>query len=159
MIKPLSAVTGALVPALLLTACSAAAQGKSHTWAAGCARAEADVRGAELQIGSYVGVTTPHDVIAANKKLLALGPEITAAREAMERTTFSGPRTSIKVVPFPPPLALKMRQIFADMSAFETASSEYYQHYARPRAIGDAAQKLMRDIPAVQAACSQKRGT
>jgi hypothetical protein len=148
MIKSVSAVTGVLVTTLLLTACSTAAHGESHTWAAGCARAEADVRGAALQIGPYVGVTTPRDVIAANKRLLALGPEITAARKTLERVTFSGPRTSVEVVPFPRALARKMRQIFADMSAFEVAS--------RPQAKGDAAQKLMQDIPAVHATCSQK---
>ncbi len=156
MAKSLSAATGALVTTLLLTACSASAHGKSHTWAAGCARAEAGVRSAALQVGPYVGVTTTHDVIAANNKLLTRGPEIVAARKAFEKATFSGPRTSIKVVPFPQPVARTMHQVSADMSAFERASNEYYLDYAKAPAIGEAAQKMMRDIAAVRATCSQK---
>jgi len=95
-------------------------------------------------------------VIVAGKKLYALGPEIVAARKAMVKTTLTGPVTSIKVVPFPPALAREMRQIRADLTAFGAAFSGYYRHRARPQAIGDAAQKMMRDIQAVHATCSRK---
>ena len=155
MVKPLSAVAGALVVAFVLTACSAAAHRESRAWAAGCARAEADVRDAALETGPYIGVTTPHDVIVAGKRRYALGPEIVTARKAMVRTTFTGPATSIKVVSFPPPLARQMHQVDADLTAFGAASVEYRYH-KRPQAIADAAQKLIRDIRAVQATCSQK---
>jgi len=92
MLKPLGAVAGALIAALVLTACSAAALGENRPWAAGCARAEADVRDAALEAG-----------------LTAFG-----------------------------------------------AAQVGYRYHKRPLAIGEAAQKLMRDIRAVQATCSQK---
>src|SRR6267154_3464809 len=155
MLKPLGAVAGALIAALVLTACSAAAPRENRPWAAGCARADADVRDAALEAGPFVGVTTPHDMIVAEKRWEALGPETVAAHKAMRRTTFTGPVTSLKVVPFPPPLTRQMRQIDADLTAFGTAQVGYRYH-KRPLAIGEAAQKLMRDIRAVQATCSQK---
>jgi hypothetical protein len=155
MRKPLSAVAGAVVVALVPTACSAAAHRESRAWAAGCARAEADVRDAALETGPFIGVTTPHDVIVAAKKRYALGPEIVAARKAMVRTTVIRSGPSIKAVPFPPPLARQMHQVDADLTAFGAASVEYRYH-KRPQTIADAAQKLMRDIRAVRATCSQK---
>lgn len=94
-------------------------------------------------------------MIVAERRWEALGPETVAAHKAMARTTFTGPVTSLKVVPFPPPLARQMRQIDADLTAFGAARVGYRYH-KRPEAIGDAAQKLMRDIRAVQATCSQK---
>lgn len=51
MLKPLGAAADALIAALVLTACSAAAPRESRPWAAGCARAEADVRDAALEAG------------------------------------------------------------------------------------------------------------
>jgi hypothetical protein len=153
MYKPPGAVAGLLIVALMLTACSAAAPRKSRPWAAGCARAEADVRDAALQTGPFTGVATPHDVIVAQKRLAALGPEIVAAEKAMARTTISEPVTSNKVVPFPAPLARQMRQIDADLAAFGAARVRYRPHKS-PRAIGDAARKLSRDIRGVQATCS-----
>jgi hypothetical protein len=156
MLKPIGAVAGALIAVLVLTACSAAAHRESRPWAAGCARAKADVRDAALEAGPFIGVTTPHDVIVAWKKRGALGPEFVAAHKAMVRTTLTGPVTSIKVVPFPPPLARQMRQIDADLTAFGAALVGYRYH-KRPQVIGYAAQKLMRDIRAVQATCSKKQ--
>jgi hypothetical protein len=156
MIKPLGAVAAVLIAALVLTACSASAQRESRSWAMGCARAEADVREAALATGPYVGVTTPHDVINAGKKLYALHPEIAAAAKAVSRTVMYGPRRSIKVVRFPPPLAAQMRQVYADMSAFQAALGGYHQDHATAQAIGDAAQKMMPDLQAVRATCSQK---
>jgi hypothetical protein len=156
MRKPLRAVAGAVVVALVLTACSAAAHRESRAWAAGCARAEADVWDAALEFSPFVDVTTPHDVIVAAKKVYALGPEIVAARKAMVRTTFTGPAKSIKVVSFPPPLARQMHQVDADLTAFGAASVGYRYH-KRPQAIADVAQKLMHDIRAVRATCSQKQ--
>lgn len=156
MLRPLGAVAGILIADLVLTACSATAHRESP-WVAGCARAEADVRDAALETGPFIGVTTPHDMIVAQKRLEALGPEIVAAHKAMARTTFTGrPVTSIKVVPFPAPLARQMRQIDADLAAFGTARVRYRPHKS-PQPIGDAAQKLMRDIRAVQATCSRVR--
>jgi hypothetical protein len=155
MLKPLGAVAGALITALVLTACSAAARRESRPWAMGCARAEADVREAALEAGPFVGVTTPQDMIVAEKRWAALGPEKLAAYKAMRRTLFTGPGTSLKVVPFPPPLARQMHQIDADLAAFGAARVGYRPHKS-PQAIGDTAQKLMRDSRAVRAMCSQK---
>ncbi len=153
MFKPL-VVAGALIAALVLTACSAATHRESP-WAAGCARAEADTRFAALDAGSFVGVTTRQDMIVAEKRWAALGPEKAAADKAMRKTTFTGPVTSLKVVPFPAPVARQMYQIDADLAAFGAARVGYRPHKS-PQAIGDTAQKLMRDIRAVQATCSQK---
>jgi len=155
MFKPFGVVAGALIAALVLTACSAATHRESRPWAAGCARAEADVRVAALEAGPFVGVTTPQDMIVAEKKWAALGPEEVAAYKALRRADFTGPPTSLKAVPFPAPLARQMRQIDADLAAFGAARVEYRPHKS-PQAIGGTAQKLMRDIGAVKAACSQK---
>lgn len=156
MLKPLGAVTGVLITALVLAACSAAAHRESRPWAAGCARAEADAWDAALETSSFIGVTTSDDVIVAQRRLEALGPEIVAAQKAMARTTVTGPVTSIKVVPFPTPLARQMRQIDADLAAFGAARVRYRPHKS-PQAIGDAAQKLMHDIRGVRATCSRAR--
>ena len=153
MFKPL-VVAGTLIAALVLAACSAAAHRESP-WAAGCARAEADMRFAALDAGSFVGVTTRQDMIADEKRWVALGPEKVAADKAMRKATFTGPVTSLKVVPFPAPVARQMHQIDADLAAFGTARVGYRPRRS-PRAIGDTAQKLMRDIRAVLATCSQK---
>jgi hypothetical protein len=155
MFKPFGVVAGALIAALVLTACSAAMHGESRPWAAGCARAEADVRVAALEVGSFVGVTTPQGMIVAEKKWAALGPEEVAAYKAVRRTSFAGPVTSLVAVPFPAPLARQMHQIDADLASFGAARIEYRPHKS-PRAIGGTAQRLMRDIRAVQAACSHK---
>jgi hypothetical protein len=104
----------------------------------------------------FIGVTTSDDVIVAQRRLEALSPEIVAAQKAMTRTTVIGPVTSIKAVPFPTPLARQMRQIDADLAAFGAARVRYRPHKS-PQAIGDAAQKLMRDIPVVRATCSRAR--
>lgn len=156
MLKPLGAVAGVLIAALVLTACSAAAHRESRPWAAGCARAEADAWDAALETGPFIGVTTPHDMIVAQKGLEALGPKIVAAQKAMARTTVTEPVTSMKVVPFPTPLPRQMRQIDADLAAFGAARVRYRPHKS-PQAIGDAAQKLMRDIRGVRATCSRAR--
>lgn len=156
MVKPLSAVAGALAVAVVLTACSAAAHSRSRPWAAPCARAEADVRVLALQAGPYVGVATRHDLIVAWNKRHAQGREYVAAEKAMVRATFSGPGASRKFVQFPPLLARQMRQVLADMSAFVAGFGAYGRYPPRPRAISDAAQKAMRDIQAVRATCSQE---
>jgi len=155
MLKLLGTVAGTLIMVLVLAACSTAAHRKGRPWVAGCARAEADVRFAGLQAGPFVGVTTPREMIAAERRWAALGPEKVAADKAMRRTTFTGPVTSLKVVPFPAPLARQMRQIDADLAAFGAARVGYRPHKS-PQPIGDTAQKLMRDIRAVQATCSRK---
>ena len=48
-----------------------------------------------------------------------------------------------------------MHQIDVDLAAFGAARVGYRPHKS-PRAIGDTAQKLMRDTRAVLATCSQK---
>ena len=101
MLKPLSAVTGVLITALVLAACSAAAHRESRPWAAGCARAEADAWDAALETSSFIGVTTSDDVIAAQRRLEALGPEIVAAQKAMARTTVTA-----WIIPSPPEVDL-----------------------------------------------------
>ena len=154
MFKPL-VVAGALIAAHVLAACSAVVHRESP-WAAGCARAEADMRFAALDAGSFVGVTTRKDMIVAEKRWVALGPEKVAADKAVRKATFTGPVTSLKVVPFPAPVARQMHQIDADLAAFGAASVGYRPHKS-PRAIGDTAQKLMRDIRAVLATCSPFR--
>jgi hypothetical protein len=155
MARSLGVAAGALVAALVLAACSAAAHRESRPWALGCARAEADVREAALEASPFVGVTTPQDMIVAEKRWSALGPEKLAAYQAMRRTSYTGPVTSLKVVPFPPSLARQMHQIGADLAAFGAARVGYRPHKS-PQAIGDTAQKLMREIRAVQATCSQQ---
>ena len=155
MFKPLVVVAGAPIAALVLTACSAATHSESRPWAAGCARAEADARIVALEAGPFVGVTTPQGMIVAEKRWAALGPEEVAAYKALRRADFTGPPTSLKAVPFPAPLARQMRQIDADLAAFGAARVEYRPHKS-PQAIGGTAQKLMRDIGAVKAACSQE---
>ena len=122
---------------------------------AGALIAEADMRFAALDAGSFVGVTTRQGMIADEKRWVALGPEKVAADKAMRKTTFTGPVTSLKVVPFPAPVARQMHQIDADLAAFGAARVGYRPRKS-PRAIGDTAQKLMRDIRAVLATCSQK---
>lgn len=114
-------MAGVLIAALVLAACSAAAHRESRPWAAGCARAEADAWDAALETGPFIGVTTPHDVIVAQKRLKAIVPEIVAAQKSTAGTTVTGPVTSIKAVPFPTPLARQMRHIDADLAAFGAA--------------------------------------
>jgi len=155
MLKPLAAVASVLIAALLLTGCSVATPRESRPWAAGCARAEADVRDVALDADPFIGVTTPQDMIVAEKEQAALRPEKVAADKAMRRTTFTGPVTSLKVVPFPVPLARQMHQIDADLASFGAARVGYRPRKS-PQAIGGAAHKLMWDIRAVQATCSRK---
>lgn len=154
MFKLLGVVAGALIAALVLTACSAATHRESP-WAAGCARADAAMRVAALDAGSFVRVTTRQEMIVAERKWAALGPEKVAADKALRRADFTGQVTSLKVVPFPGPVARQMHQIDADLAAFGAARVGYRSHKS-PQAIGVTAQKLMRDIRAVQAICSQK---
>ena len=113
------------------------------------------LRDVALEAGPFIGVMTPRDMLVAEKRWEALGPEEVAAHKAMRRTTFTGPVTSLKIVPFPPPLARQMHRIDADLNAFGAARVRYRPRRS-PQAIGYAAQQLMRDIRAVQAACSQK---
>ncbi len=75
----------------------------------------------------------------------------------MVRTILTRSVTAIRVVPFPPPLAREMRRVDADLDAFAAAFGGYFQHHAKPRAIGEAAAKMMRDIRIVQGTCSRKR--
>jgi hypothetical protein len=156
MLKLVSAGASVLIAALVLSACSTSAHSESRSWAAGCARAEADVRVATLEAGPFTGVMTPQDMIVAEKRWEALGPEKLAADKALRRIAFTGPGKSLKAVPFPPPLARQMRRIDADLNAFGAARLGYQPHRS-PQPIGDAAQKLMRDIRVVQAACSRLR--
>jgi hypothetical protein len=154
MPKPLGVMVGALIVASVLAACSAAAHQQSRPWALGCARAEAAVRVAGLEASPFVGVTTPRQMIADEKRWAALGPEKAAADKALRRADFPGSPPSLKVVPFPAPLARQMHQIDADLAAFGAARIRYAPHKS-PRPIGDTAQTLMRDIRTVQATCSQ----
>ncbi|HLZ24664.1 MAG TPA: hypothetical protein VKQ30_21310 [Ktedonobacterales bacterium] len=155
MVKRLGAVTGALIAALVLMACGASVHGESRPWALGCAHAEADIRLAVLSVGPYAGVTTPRDMVSAGKKLYALGPKRAAAVKALRRTIVYGPGRTIKVVRLPPPLAAQMRQVYADMSAFQAALGGYHHDDATAQAIGGAAQKMMPDLQALRATCAQ----
>ena len=156
MVKRLSAVAGALLAVVVLTACGAAAHRESRPWVMGCAHAEADVRVAALTVGPYVGVTTPHGVSIAEKKQYILHPQIAAAVQALRRTIVHGPGNTIKVVRPAPPLAAQMRQVYADMSAFQGVLGGYHQDNATAQAIGDAAQKMIPALQAVRATCSHK---
>jgi hypothetical protein len=156
IVKRRAAVAGALAAVVVLTACGPAGHRQSRPWVRGCAHAQADVRLAEVTVGPYAGVTTPRDVISAGKKLYALGPKTAAAARALHRIVWSGPGGTIKVVAPAPPLAAQMRQIYADMSAFQAALGGYHHDHATAQAIGDAAQKMLPDLQAVRATCSQK---
>jgi hypothetical protein len=112
------------------------------------------MRAAALEGGPFTGVTSRLDMIVAERRWSGLGPEKLAAHKAMVRTTFTGPATSPKVVPFPPPLARQMRRIYADLAAFGAARVGY-GHHNGPPAIASSARTLMRDIRAVQATCSR----
>jgi hypothetical protein len=113
------------------------------------------VRRLRLEAGPFAGVMNPHVMIIAVRTWESLGSEIVATHKAMRRTTFTGPVTSLKVVPFPVRLARQMRRIDADLAAFGPAQVGYRSR-KKPQAVVDAAQKLMRDIRAVQATCSQR---
>jgi hypothetical protein len=154
MPKPLGAAASVLIAALMFTACSTAAHGGSPSWGAGCARAEADIRVASLEAGPFTGVTTPQNMITAERNWEALGPEKVAADKALKRADFTGPPTSLKAVTFPPALARQMHQIDTDLAAFGAARIGYRPHRS-PQPIGAAAQKLLRDARVVLATCSR----
>ena len=80
-------------------------------------------------------------MVSAGKKLYALHLEYASAVKALRRTIVYGPGRTIKVVRLPLPLAAQMRQVYADMSAFQAALGGYHDDGATAQAIGGAAQK------------------
>lgn len=155
MIQPVRAAAGALATALMLTACATSARDEGRSSAAPCTRLEAVVREVALETAPFSGVTTSRDLAAAGRKLLALGPLITAARKDEVRTfpRLGSAAIPVKAPPLPPPLARGMRRLDADANAFSAAFASYEQSRTGPQAIGQAAGKMMRDIQAVRATC------
>lgn len=152
MIKPLRAGTGALVTALMLTACTTSAHHESRPSVASCARAESAVREVALETAPFSGVTTSRGLAAAGRKLNALGRVIMAARKGLSRSV----SYLINAPPLPPSLAREMRRVQADENAFSAAFAAYYRSRAGPQAIGNAAEKVMRDTQAIRATCSRE---
>jgi hypothetical protein len=62
-----------------------------------------------------------------------------------------------KSTPLPPPLARETQRVTgADWNAFWAAVKAYSRARVGPQAIGEAAQKAMRDIQAIRATCARK---
>ncbi len=157
MLKPRVTGAGALVAAFALTACSTSAHNAS-TLSAPCARAEADVRQDALFVAPLSGVTTSRDLAAAAKLMGAMGQVITAAMQARSQhgpwTTFESELRGGSAPPLPPPLSGDVRRLTADMFATWAAVAAYGNSRASPGSIGDAAQRAMRDIQTIRAACA-----
>jgi hypothetical protein len=162
VIKLLPAGTGALAAALMLTACTGSAHHAGRPSAAQCARAEADVRDTALLVAPVSGVTTSRGLAAAARKMGATGQVImlaTRARSSSGTVSFlsSGVmRATGTAPPLPPPLSREMRRVDADTNAFWAAVAAYSRSRAGPQAVGDAAQKAVRDIQAIRATCTRK---
>jgi hypothetical protein len=56
--------------------------------------------------------------------------------------------------PLPPPLSGDVRRVTADVGAVWAAVAGYANSTATARSVGDAAQRTMRDIQAIRAACA-----
>lgn len=160
MIKLLPAAAGALITALMLTACTSPAHHASGPSAAQCARAEEEVRDAALLVGPLSGVTTSRDLAAAIRRM---GPAGRVVRGFVSRSKsgptvyFSASGQAVMSTPLPPPLARETQRVVgADWNAFWRAVRAYNRVRAGPQAIGEAAQTTMRDIQAVRATCARK---
>ncbi len=158
MLKPRVTGAGALVAAFALTACSTSAHNAS-TLSAPCARSEADVRQDALFVAPLSGVTTSRDLAAAAKLMGAMGQVITAAMQARSQhgpsaTFFESELRGGSAPPLPPLLSGDVRRLTADMFATWAAVAAYGNSRASPGSIGDAAQRAMRDIQTIRAACA-----
>jgi hypothetical protein len=151
--------TSVLAVALKLTACSTSGREVPHLSAIQCARAEADVRPDASLVAPLTGVTTSQDLAIAARKMGQVGMMITAAMQA--RTAPTGTAVSIDGLvsntqpKLSPLLSGEVSRVTADMIAFVQTISEYSQSEEGPRAIGEAAQKAMRDIQAVLSTCAR----
>lgn len=166
MFKLLPAGMGVLAAGLMLTACTGSALhagrvSAGRVSAAQCARAEGDIRDTARLVAPLSGVTTSRSLIAAARRMR--GPTGRVIRFAIRARSKSGHSSSISLsfadkspVLVPPPLSGEVRRVYADEHVFGDALAAYGNSQAGAKAVGDAAQKAMRDIQAVRATCASK---